>query len=46
MQIENDVSTVADHIACSSETQAEMVLPVLGAAGELVEFSVEVADIV
>ena len=28
-----DVSTVDDHIACSSETKSEIVLPIIGKAG-------------
>ena len=28
-----DVSTVDDHIACSSETKSEIVLPVIGNSG-------------
>jgi GAF domain-containing protein len=36
VQIENDVSKAAHHIACSSETQAEIVLPVFGQGGEVI----------
>jgi L-methionine (R)-S-oxide reductase len=35
VQIENDVCGVAGHIACSSETRAEIVLPVVGPDGEV-----------
>ncbi|MBW6505955.1 MAG: GAF domain-containing protein [Rhodobacteraceae bacterium] len=31
-----DVSTFSDHIACSSTTQSELVLPVFGAGGRLI----------
>ncbi|MGD7653634.1 MAG: GAF domain-containing protein [Verrucomicrobiales bacterium] len=34
-QIENDISQTTDHIACSSETQAEIVLPVRDADGNV-----------
>jgi len=30
VQIENDVSKTKDHIACSSKTKSEIVLPVYG----------------
>jgi len=33
VQIENDVSRAADHIACSADTRAEIVLPVFDHAG-------------
>lgn len=36
VRLENDVSLVKEHIACSSETKAEMVLPIVTASGELV----------
>lgn len=36
VQIENDVNQAADHIACSSETQAEIVLPICDQDGEVV----------
>lgn len=35
VQIANNVTQAQDHIACSSETQAEIVLPVLGASGDV-----------
>ena len=37
-QIQNvpDVNAVPDHIACSSTTRSELVIPVVGANGELV----------
>jgi GAF domain-containing protein len=35
IQIENDVSKVPHHLACSGETRAEIVLPVLDPAGNL-----------
>jgi L-methionine (R)-S-oxide reductase len=35
IQLENDVNSVACHIACSSETQAEIVLPIFDCAGEV-----------
>jgi L-methionine (R)-S-oxide reductase len=35
IQIENDVSKAADHIACSSETKAEIVLPIINADGDV-----------
>jgi L-methionine (R)-S-oxide reductase len=35
VQIVNDVNAVTDHIACSTTTQSEIVLPVLDANGEL-----------
>ncbi len=35
VRLENDVANVSDHIACSTETQAEMVLPVI-VAGQVV----------
>lgn len=35
IQIENDVSKAADHIACSSETKAEIVLPIINADGDI-----------
>jgi GAF domain-containing protein len=34
--MENDVSKAPSHIACSSETRAELVLPVLAADGYVV----------
>lgn len=33
VQIENDVSRVPHHIACSSATKAEIVIPILDATG-------------
>ena len=36
IQLENDVSQVVDHIACSSETKAEIVLPIMHATGDVV----------
>ena len=36
IQLENDVSQVVDHIACSSETKAEIVLPIMNAIGDVV----------
>lgn len=36
VQIENDVAQAAHHIACSAETQAEIVLPVFGRSGEVI----------
>jgi L-methionine (R)-S-oxide reductase len=36
IQIENDVSKVSSHIACSSDTKAEIVLPVLDKNDNLV----------
>lgn len=36
VQIENDVTLAPSHIACSSETKAEIVLPVMDGAGEVV----------
>lgn len=36
IQLENDVEKAASHIACSSETKAEIVLPVLDEKGEVV----------
>lgn len=36
VQIENDVSKAPAHIACSPDTRAELVLPVLDRAGEVV----------
>jgi L-methionine (R)-S-oxide reductase len=35
VQIENDVQQAKSHIACSSETKSEIVLPVFTAKGEL-----------
>lgn len=35
IQIENDVRLSKDHIACSSDTKAEIVLPILDADGEV-----------
>lgn len=35
IQIENDVSSIPHHIACSSDTQAEIVLPVMDAHGHV-----------
>lgn len=35
VQLENDVSSLPFHIACSSETKAEIVLPVKDTAGEV-----------
>ncbi|PXA05264.1 diguanylate cyclase [Coraliomargarita sinensis] len=35
VQIENDVSKVKDHIACSPETKSEIVLPILDSSGAL-----------
>ena len=35
VQLENDVSKLPFHIACSSETKAEIVLPVLDSTGEV-----------
>ncbi|PWE28892.1 diguanylate cyclase [Maritimibacter sp. 55A14] len=35
-QIVADVDTFQDHIACASSTRSELVLPVFGAAGELI----------
>jgi len=36
VQIENDVSQARDHIACSSATKSEMVLPLRDAAGAVI----------
>lgn len=36
IRIENDVSQAADHIACSSETRAEIVLPILNHHSEVI----------
>ena len=36
IQLENDVSKAADHIACSSETKAEIVLPLRDGSGRVV----------
>lgn len=36
VQIENDVQALPHHIACSSQTQAEMVLPVHNANGDVI----------
>jgi L-methionine (R)-S-oxide reductase len=33
IQIENDVSQATDHLACSSDTRAEIVLPILDRTG-------------
>lgn len=35
IQLENDVTKAASHIACSSETKAEIVLPILNKSGEV-----------
>jgi L-methionine (R)-S-oxide reductase len=35
IQLENDVSKVPFHIACSASTQAEIVLPICDASGEV-----------
>lgn len=35
IQLHNDVVAFPQHIACSSETQAEIVLPILDAQGEV-----------
>ena len=35
MQIENDVSQLPHHIACSSDTKAEIVLPIMDSAGQV-----------
>lgn len=36
VQMENDVTKAADHIACSGDTRAELVLPLFDGAGEVV----------
>jgi len=36
VQIENDVSKAADHIACSADTRAEIVLPVFDHSGAVI----------
>ncbi|HAS83165.1 MAG TPA: diguanylate cyclase [Verrucomicrobia bacterium] len=36
VQIENDVSKAADHIACSADTRAEIVVPVFDHAGVVI----------
>src|SRR5690606_10306473 len=36
VQLVPDVNAVSDHIACSSTTRSELVLPVLDRAGELI----------
>jgi L-methionine (R)-S-oxide reductase len=35
-QLVNDVTEIADHIACSCDTKAELALPILDAAGYVV----------
>lgn len=35
IQLENDVSKLPFHIACSSDTKAEIVLPIVDSSGEL-----------
>ena len=35
VQLVDDVNAFADHIACSSTTQSELVLPVWNGAGDL-----------
>ncbi len=35
VQLENDVCSLPFHIACSSETKAEIVLPLIDASGEV-----------
>jgi L-methionine (R)-S-oxide reductase len=35
VQIVGDVNAVVDHIACSTSTQSEIVLPIMDAAGDL-----------
>jgi len=36
VRMENDVTQVSDHIACSADTKAEIVLPVINAADRVV----------
>jgi GAF domain-containing protein len=36
VQLENDVSRAADHIACSADTRAEIVLPVFDHTGTVI----------
>ncbi len=36
VQLENDVSMVPDHIACSVETKAEIVLPIIRSDGAVI----------
>jgi L-methionine (R)-S-oxide reductase len=35
IQLENDVCSVPSHIACSSDTKAEIVLPIVDSQGEV-----------